>query len=354
MDYLTKDMIEKVIAEKVSVIRTSCVLGVILLVIAVWLIVFVPSAVANVFGIPAAIIAFIIFRVIISLLGNIAKFKKYIPFYDRGDVFLAQIAEYLNVSTTFRISEELKQLVKEKMLKDVIIVEKTGQVLIASSVSATEAKYFDRYCPYYNKGELPISMIVSGEKRTVDEIHSELYVLVRFGAIEVPIFDEDKETISIQTITREKSGNLKESLTGDKKIDDLLKEGRESVAKLHHLHKSISDEQVQEKISEIISITDKIFKRLWGDPDCYNHVKRFANYYLPKSLKLLKSYEECSRSTEQGENVIAILDKINSALDPLIAGFRGIYDSMYLNKVYDIETDIKMLDMMMKKDGLQD
>jgi len=140
--------------------------------------------------------------------------------------------------------------------------------------------------------------------------------------------------------------------TGDKKIDTLIADGEKSITDMHRFSNAIFDEAIRQKANEIISITDKIFKKLLVEPAVYTQVKRFADFFLPTTVKLLDSYVRFSQSGVEGENITSTIERINSALDTTLISYRKFFDSLFENQALDIETDISVLDTMLKKEGL--
>jgi len=140
--------------------------------------------------------------------------------------------------------------------------------------------------------------------------------------------------------------------TGDDKVDELFAEGKKSLAEMRRLRESISNSEVQSKTDNLIEITDNIFNKLLVEPGVYNHVKRFADFFLPTTIKLLNSYEKFGQSGVTGENITGTMERINTALDTTISSYKKFYDSLYENQALDIEAEISVQETMLKKDGL--
>jgi len=139
--------------------------------------------------------------------------------------------------------------------------------------------------------------------------------------------------------------------SGEKLIDELLEEGERAVAEMRRLRESIPDNLVCGKIDEVISITDKIFKNLLQDPDDYSLVKRFSGFYLPTTIKLLHAYDRFGHSGSDGDNVAGTLERIDVSLDTIIESYKKFFDSLFANQALDIETDIIVLEQMLKSEG---
>lgn len=140
--------------------------------------------------------------------------------------------------------------------------------------------------------------------------------------------------------------------TGDEQIDALLEEGERTVAELRGLSSVIADDSVRGKLDEIIIVTDKIFKDVIDDPTDYKQIKRFSEFYLPTTTKLMHAYERFRRTGAGGDNISGTLARIDGALDTILDSYRKFFDSLFENQALDIETDIMVLENMLKQEGL--
>ena len=140
--------------------------------------------------------------------------------------------------------------------------------------------------------------------------------------------------------------------TGRDDIDSLLEEGERAVVEMRRLNNAIDGDHLKKKIEKIIVVTDKIFKDLIDDPDDYKQVRRFADFYLPTTIKLLHTYDRFGRSGVEGENITGTLERIETALDRILVSYEQFFDSLFENQALDIETDIVVLENMLKQEGL--
>ena len=140
--------------------------------------------------------------------------------------------------------------------------------------------------------------------------------------------------------------------TGDDKIDSLLVEGERAVSEMRRLYKSIPDIDIKSKVENIINVTERIFMNLHDDADDHRLVKRFAEFYLPTTIKLLHTYDRVGDNNLQGENVSGMLERIDTALDTILDSYEKFFDSLFENQALDIETDIIVLENMLKQEGL--
>jgi len=142
--------------------------------------------------------------------------------------------------------------------------------------------------------------------------------------------------------------------SGDEKIDALLAQGELAVVEMRTLRESIPDECVRKKLDEIIPVTDSIFKKLLVEPNVFSKVKRFSDFYLPTTIKLLHTYDRFGKSGSGGDNITGTLNQIDSALDTILVSYKKFFDSLFESQALDIETDIEVLETILKRDGLLD
>ena len=140
--------------------------------------------------------------------------------------------------------------------------------------------------------------------------------------------------------------------TGDDRIDALLAEGDRAVTEMRRVYDTTQDKAVREKVGEIITVIDKIFKNLLDDPSDYSQVKRFADFYLPATIKLLHTYDRFGKNGTRGENITGTMERIDTALDTILVSYKKFFDSLFQNQALDIETDISVLENMLKREGL--
>ena len=159
----------------------------------------------------------------------------------------------------------------------------------------------------------------------------------------------------------ESSGIAKEKQTSEAKpvkksygpdIDPIIEEGNRALSEMGRLYMSIKNTEVRMKINEIMRITDKITQDAIEDPSDIPQIKKFMNYYLPTTIKLLNSYDRMSAQGIEGENLDKSMKSINEMLDAAIDAYKKRLDSLFENQALDIETDIKVMNTMLAREGL--
>ena len=126
----------------------------------------------------------------------------------------------------------------------------------------------------------------------------------------------------------------------------------DKLRQIRQLNEAIENGPVSEKIDRIGELTASIFRVVREKPERAEEVRKFMNYYLPTTLKLLKSYSLMEKQSYQGENIVASRKKIEDVLDTLVHAFEQQQDRLFRVEALDVESDISVLETMMTSDGL--
>ena len=139
--------------------------------------------------------------------------------------------------------------------------------------------------------------------------------------------------------------------SGDAEVNKQILEGRENLKSLKASAAAIADEAVTAPLARMIEAGDKIFKALEKNPRDSQQIRKFMNYYLPTSVKLLDHYKTLS-SAGAGENVLKSLAGISGSLSMIAEAFEKQLDRLYADDQLDISAEISALETMMAADGL--
>lgn len=164
---------------------------------------------------------------------------------------------------------------------------------------------------------------------------------------------EEKETAEVppkSTVKKTEAPVEKKSYGPE--IDPILEEGNRALSEMGRLYMSIKDPEVRGKINEIMRITDKITQDAIADPSDIPQIKKFMNYYLPTTIKLLNAYDRMSAQGIEGDNLDKSMKNINEMLDAAIVAYKKRLDSLFANQALDIETDIEVMNTMLAREGL--
>ena len=131
-------------------------------------------------------------------------------------------------------------------------------------------------------------------------------------------------------------------------------EFEKKLMEIQDLNDRIADEAVSQKIDRIGQLTASIFRFAKERPDRRDEIRKFLNYYLPTTFKLLESYALLEKQSYQGENITSARREIENIMDSLVKAFEQQLDRLFRADAMDISSDIEVLETMMAKDGLSE
>lgn len=146
----------------------------------------------------------------------------------------------------------------------------------------------------------------------------------------------------------------KRSRTGDKAIDALLDEEEKAISEMRRLDKAIEDEKVSAQIVHLEDVTTKIVNFIVENPQKKSQVRKFFNYYLPTTLKLLNAYDRMDETGISGMNIDGTKGKVEEMMDTSLAAFDKQLDALYADDALDISAEIKVMEGMLAQEGLKD
>lgn len=142
--------------------------------------------------------------------------------------------------------------------------------------------------------------------------------------------------------------------TGDEELDKMIDDKDKAIEEMHRLNDAIPDPKVSEQISHLEIVTTKIVKYVMEHPEKKVQVRRFFNYYLPTTLKLLNAYDRMDDVGVSGTNIDGTMGKVETMMDTAVAAFDRQLDSLFADEAMDISTDITVMENLLKSEGLVD
>lgn len=140
--------------------------------------------------------------------------------------------------------------------------------------------------------------------------------------------------------------------TGDAALDQAILQGRAALKEIRLLNAKIPDAHVSAQLSEIELLTEKIFQQLESHRDKLGQCRKFLDYYLPTTIKLVSQYENLQEQGVRDGNIAQAMRKIEEMLDKVTVAFRKQLDALFASDVVDITADIAVMEQMMSAQGL--
>ena len=112
----------------------------------------------------------------------------------------------------------------------------------------------------------------------------------------------------------------------------------------------MQDAQGREELDHMQTTTTAICDWLEAHPESLPKARRFAEYYIPTTLKLLHTYNDVQG--QQGANAESIRRDIAGILHTLNQAFDNLYDNLLSDVAMDVSSEIAALQGMLANDGL--
>ena len=142
--------------------------------------------------------------------------------------------------------------------------------------------------------------------------------------------------------------------TGNAELDKMISDGNLAIAEMKRLNESIKDEKISADIDRLEDLSAKIFAQVKSDPSKLPQIRKFMDYYLPTTLKLLNAYDRMGAQGIDGGNIGSTMQRVESMMSTIVAAFEKQLDMLFGSEAMDISTDITVLENMMKREGLSE
>ena len=143
-----------------------------------------------------------------------------------------------------------------------------------------------------------------------------------------------------------------EKPTGNAELDKMIDDGKKAVAEMKRLDDAIADEAISADIRRLEAVCQQIFDQVKADPAKLPQIRRFMDYYLPTTLKLLNAYDRMDATGVAGENISGTKERVENIMGTIAAAFEKQLDSLFGADAMDISTDISVLETMLAREGL--
>ena len=210
----------------------------------------------------------------------------------------------------------------------------------------------------YHKG-LPVSMLADLTHQTKKKALKKLRSYIHKGWLNAWL-DDETETLYLMAedyrAAKEKAAAAavppqpqpEKTETGDAPLN--LDTARRFAAVLEKEQQLMQDAQAREELAAMHKTTTAICDWLEAHPESQPKTRRFAEYYIPTTLKLLHTYNDVQG--QQGENAETIRRDIAGILHTLNQAYENLYNNLLSDVAMDISSEIAALQGMLANDGL--
>ena len=210
----------------------------------------------------------------------------------------------------------------------------------------------------YHKG-LPVSMLADLTHQKPKKVHKRLQKYIRKGWLNAWL-DDKTDTLYL---TAEDYRAAQEALAAERarpapqpeqeaapETPLNLETARRFAKVLEQEQQLMQDAQGAEELAHMQKTTEAICDWLETHPESLPKARRFAEYYIPTTLKLLHTYNDVQG--QKGDNAESIRRDIAGILHTLNQAYSNLYDNLLSDVALDVSSEIAALQGMLANDGL--
>ncbi len=114
----------------------------------------------------------------------------------------------------------------------------------------------------------------------------------------------------------------------------------------------IEDAELRNILSNINEMVDRIIYTVNANPKKFKKAETFFDYYLPITLRAVVSYDEIENQKLSSKDSVKFMADTKEKIKTLQTAFDKLLSSLYQSDIVDMDAEMKVLDMMLKSDGL--
>ena len=136
--------------------------------------------------------------------------------------------------------------------------------------------------------------------------------------------------------------------------EQLTAQATNTIKQIKGLEGKIENPGIQSNIAQICETSDKILLSLKEKPKKMKQVRKFVDYYLPFTLKILDQYDRVENQSLTSQESIDFMERVERMLGRVKIACEAQLNNMYDLDIIDTNADIKVFETMLKTDGLVD
>ena len=133
----------------------------------------------------------------------------------------------------------------------------------------------------------------------------------------------------------------------------LLKGKRdEYIRRLNQLKEQSGDEEIFQGLEKFIPLLEKIFAAVEENPGSEQEIKRLIDRYLPMIINPAEAYQAYVQKGIAGEEMDDLRGEVINGIKLVSEACTNLLNRLFEDGIVDASTDISVLEMMLKQDGL--
>lgn len=235
-----------------------------------------------------------------------------------------------------------------------------GSLLCAKGTGLKkQIRRFQRYADYIGEQTVvPLHELAQITHKSIKYVRKDLHRMIEKNLFTDAYVDQNHLQLVfgnekyIALVKQQPVVEIQMAKTGDDQVDQTILEGDRYLKEIQEIQSHLDNPIIGAKIKRITGLTNSIFQVVIDDPQKITEIRRFMQYYLPTTLKILHAYEKFKTQNINGENISQAITHIESMLDTIVAAFEKLLDNLFQAETLDIMTDITVLEGLLAQEGL--
>ncbi len=207
----------------------------------------------------------------------------------------------------------------------------------------------------------PIELLASYTGNTPRFVAKDLRKMIRLGLFPDAHIDEEETCLMLNYETYRYYQEAKRRQEEEKQrvqdapsaeIQKLIEEERQILQQIRACNDAIPGEEISASIAKLETTAGAIFQYVEEHPAKLPEIRRFLNYYLPTTLKLLDAYQKFSSQPVQSGQQEETIQQIEDAMDTINQAFVNLLNSLMEAERMDVSADISVMKSMLEQEGL--
>lgn len=205
---------------------------------------------------------------------------------------------------------------------------------------------------------VPLQRMAEAVRRPVSYVKKDLDRMIRQGWLPDAFLDDDDDVFFISAAEyrnlqrrQEAAARAEAAPAGANELAELMQQCSDFDFLLGEHIASMTDQpELRDSLLHMRVTTADIQNWVKAHPASAGKVRKFARYYMPTTLKLLRTYADVK--DQQGEAAGNIRQEIGGILATLNTAFDNLRNDLLTDTALDISSEISAMQTMLAQDGL--
>ncbi|MBR4082011.1 MAG: 5-bromo-4-chloroindolyl phosphate hydrolysis family protein [Clostridia bacterium] len=139
--------------------------------------------------------------------------------------------------------------------------------------------------------------------------------------------------------------------SGNEQADAVIDKGQEMLLQIRRENDAIPDAMLSAQMEELERLCIQIFRTVAEKPAKAPVIRKFMNYYLPTTLKMLANYRTMQDRGVSSADMSAARDDLVRGMGMVLTACQKQLDNLYEDNMLDVSTDVEVLEQMLHRDG---